>query len=209
MAVYFDPKPSAAVRTYKWHVPLEESDAIVSATVVLLSGTAAVDSYEIDGDDISFTVSGGTSGASTTFTGTVVTSLGDTIKETLYVAVLNETNLGTTGEDIASYVLRKISGIGETPDADQVADCLERITDMLAMWRSEGFNLGIPLPVATSTVFTCDDGLIPGIKANAILACADLYGAEISPVVVAQARYGLQRIKAATFDNRTASAVYY
>jgi len=209
MAAYFAPTGSSSVSTYRWVPNVAEGDSIASALVLFVSGNSSLSSYEVDGDAVSFTISDGHNGTVSQFVGTAYTANGDTIVEQLYVPCIDAVNLAATGQDIADYVLRKVNGLGETADADQVNDVLERITDMLAAWRSQGFDVGVPLPVTTTTVFVCDDAFIPGIKANAIVACADLYAAELSPVVVNQARRGEQLIKSRLLDTRTNSAVHY
>ena len=209
MAAYFEPTGSSSVSTYRWYPNVAEGDSIASALVLHVSGGSALRSYEVDGDAVSFTVADGTNGTVTQLVGTAYTANGETIVEQLYIPCIDAENLGTTGQDIADYVLRKVNGLGETADADQVNDVLERITDMLAAWRSQGFDVGIPLPVTTTTAFVCDDAFIPGIKANAIVACADLYAAELSPVVVNQARRGEQLIKSRLLDTRTNKSVAY
>lgn len=209
MAYYLAPKRSTAVTVYKWPVPLADGDSLSGGTVTFTSGAASVSGVEVDGTSLSFTITGGTNGAASVFAASATTSLGATITETLYVPCNNISNAGTTGSAVAAYVLRKVAGIGETADTAETTDVLERITDMLAMWRAEGFDLGVPLPVGTSTVFICDDAYVAAIKANAILAAADLYEYQVSPVVVEQARRGLQLIKSTLLDRREAVAGYY
>lgn len=211
MAIYLKAKAPASVVRYEWPAPLRNGDSLSTFVATLTSGTAVVDSYETDGDKGVVTVSGGAVGVVQELSFTATTSDGNTIVETAYLPILSSENaLGNTGGDIAAYILRKVAGIGDNATADEQSDCLERLSDMLATWKAQGADIGIPLPVTAATEFVCDDAFIQAIKANGILAIADLYeNYNPSPVVVEQARRGLQTIKSRLLSTDDRTAVYY
>lgn len=210
MAIYLKAKAPTAVARYEWPVPVREGDSVATFVPTVSSGTAVIDSYETEGDTGVLIVSGGAADEVTVIAITATTDEGETVIETAYLPVIASTNaLDVTGADIASYVLRKVAGIGDTATGDELSDVFERISAMLAAWNGQGANLGIPLPVDEGTLFLCDDAFIQAIKANGILAIADLYEYTPSPFVVEQARRGLQQIKASLLSTDERAAVYY
>lgn len=211
MAIYLKAKAPTAVVRYEWPVPVRDGDSLATFVPTVSSGTAVIDSYETEGDTGVLIVSGGTAGAVTVIALLATTDQGETIPDTAYLPVIASTNaLGNTGTDIASYILRKVTGNGEAPSADELNDCLERLSDMLATWRRQGADLGIPLPVTTATEFVCEDAFIQAVKANGILAVMDLYdNYNPSPIVVEQAKRGLQLIKSTLLSTDERPAVYY
>ncbi len=204
MALYLPAKPSGAVTRYVWPI-----GSIDTASVTVTSGTAAVDSYETTDEGLAFIVSGGTTGAVTIF-GATASFDGETFIETIYLPVIaNTIALSPTGQDVAAYILRKVAGVGETADAAEVTDCLERVSAMLAVWKETGADIGVVLPLTTSAVFTCNDAFIDAIKTNGILAVSDLYEFTPSPFVIEQARRGLGVIKNALLNREPLKAEYY
>lgn len=210
MAVYLTAKAPAAIYRYTWAVPVAEGDSVSSATLSMTSGTASLDTYETDGDSVVLVLSGGAAGEVAVISASATTNDGETISETIYLPIIANTNaLANTGQDIAGYVLRKVAGNGEDASADEMSDCLERLSDMLAAWKATGADIGIPLPLTTSTVFTCNDAFIAAIKANGIIAVSDLYEFQPSPFVIEQARRGLGIIKNAQLSREPLQAEYY
>jgi hypothetical protein len=211
MAIYLRVKAPSAVTRYEWAFPVRDGDGLATFVPTVSSGTAVIDSYETEGDTGVLIVSGGTAGAVTVIGLVATTNEGETLTDTAYLPVIASTNaLGNTGTDIAAYILRKVTGNGETASADELNDCLERVSDMLATWKLQGADLGIPLPVTTSTEFICEDAFIQAVKANGILAVMDLYdNYNPSAIVVEQARRGLQIIKASLLPTDERPAVYY
>lgn len=211
MALTWTAKPADAVYRLTWTVPLIDGDSIDTATLTVSSGDAAIDAYEIVDDGVVAFVSGGTAGTYTTIAAEAVTADGETIPETIYLPVISSaTALGYTGLDLAHYVLRKVVGNGETPSADELNDCLERLSDMLAAWKGQGAETGIPLPLASASLIRCDDAFIQAIKANGILRISDLYdNYNLSPVVVEEARRGLQLIKSRNLPAERGAVVFY
>jgi hypothetical protein len=204
MTVYYPAQGSSEYRRLTWNPPLKKGDSLVFFQIFHVTGTANVYDYGWDDNSAWFTIRQGTDRETAQFSAYGITANGEIIDENVFVPISALTNIGTTGEDIASFVLRKVVGLGQTPDVNMADDVLERVTDMLAYWASQGLDIGVPLPVTNSTVFGIDDAFVMAIKANAVLACVDLYGGEISPFVVEQAKRGLQLIKSRMWTLRDA-----
>lgn len=210
MALYLAAKAPEAIYRYTWAVPIAEGDSVSATTASVTDGTAVLDSYEVIDNSVVLVISGGAAGEVTTIEAEATSADGETLFETIYLPVISSANaLANTGQGIAAYILRKVSGIGESADADEVDDVLERVSDMLAAWKLAGADIGIPLPVTTATEFVCEDAYIQAIKTNGILAAADLYEYQVSPVVAEQARRGLALVKNSLLSRDTLKAEYY
>jgi hypothetical protein len=91
---------------------------------------------------------------------------------------------------------------GETPSAEQQAQAIRRLNQMMALWEGEGRNISY-IPVGTVTdVLTVPDAAILGIVNNLAIHMAPSFGATVSPEVIALATMGL-----ATIDKMTAKEV--
>lgn len=211
MAIYLTAKAPESTYRYTWAVPIAEGDSVLTAVATVSTGTAVIEAQEVADGALVMVLSGGAAGEVTVITVEADTNDGEVLTDTLYLPILTSANaLGNTGSDIASYILRKVAGIGDVATGDELNDCLERLSGMLASWKLQGADLGIALPVTSSTEFLCEDGFIQAIRANGILAIADLYeNYNPSPIVVEQARRGLQQIKASLLSTDERPAVYY
>lgn len=182
----------------RWAAPVAEGD---SAQSVVLSAVGVTATAELDGSDVVLTISTGTLGTAHIDV-TVTTSAGSILVERLYIPVVANTS-GVTVQDVVSFALRKVTGSGETPDADQAADALERLADMLEEWRVTGADVGAPRPLALSTTIYSPRSHISAIKHNLIVRLSDLYGSEITPSVATAAVRGLQLVKMASLAPKT------
>lgn len=196
MASFWHPKPSTATHSYEWRPELSEG-VNLTVTAATMTGATLV-SRKTNGNVVTFVVSGGTAGQTASLSITATTSDGQTLSELIYLPIIGPGVLAETVQDIVSFALRKITGIGEDPSADQASDALERLQDMLDTWRITGADVGAPSPLALTSVVYCPDGYLRAIKNNLILQLADLYSYEVSPVVVQNARNGLYMIKHAS-----------
>lgn len=177
----------------RWAVPVTSGDHAASVSLVASGVTA---SATLDVNEVVFTLSGGTTGATASIVVTVGTDLGNTIVETLYVPVVASGGSAITVNDIVSFALRKVTGIGEAPNAEQAAEALEKLTDMLEEWRVTGADVGAPRPLETSTVIYSPHAYISAIKNNLIVRLSDIYGPElVTPSVASAAVRGVQLIK--------------
>lgn len=202
------PKAPTEVVERRWSVPVDDDDGL--ASFARSASGVTIDSYSVDGDDAVLTLSAGSADATATVTLTATTSRGRVLVETFYLPILATTNdFSYTGNDICSFALRKVVGIGASADSAELTDALERLSDMLARWRGEGADLGVVLPVLGPTVFYVSDRFASAIKNNLILELADLYEFEPSPRVVMNAARGMQHIKSTLLPKEREPAVFY
>lgn len=102
-----------------------------------------------------------------------------------------------TGAQVISDALLAINVIraGQTPSAEQQAQGIRRLNQMMAMWEVEGNNLGyIPIGTVTQTL-TVPDAAILGIVNNLAILWAPFFGATASAEVVALAERGMDAIE--------------
>lgn len=177
MALTLSAKGPSDVIRRTWEPGLAEGDGIASFT--LTPTGCAIASSKIDGDAVVFFVSGGTAGSVATIAARAVTDDGETLTETFYVPVYGPsiTN-GETARDYVSFAMRKITGVGEDPEGDELEDGLEQLAGMLAMWRIDGLDLGVPLPLTASTVLSIPDEFTMAVKYNLRVLLHSTYGAE-------------------------------
>lgn len=184
--------PSEVVQR-RWLVPVDSDDGASSVSAVATGVTK--DSATLEGDEVVLTLSAGTAATTGSIAVTVTTSRGRTLIETLYIPIVAPGSTATTVRDLVNFALRKVAGISETPDEDQAEDARERLQDMLELWRQAGADVGATRPLTLSTVIYCPESFLAAIKNNLIIEVADLYNAEVSPVVVRNATTGLAHIK--------------
>lgn len=89
----------------------------------------------------------------------------------------------------------------QTPSAEQQAQAIRRLNQMMAMWEAEGRNLGY-IPVGTVTdIMTVPDGAIMGIYSSLAILLAPSYGASIPPELVLINAGGMAAIDKITAKN--------
>lgn len=196
MATYFfESKTANDSKTYTFAPDLPDGDDIASFATVASGVTVAV-SEEIDGNSIQYRLSGGTAGQTGSLTVTVTTTGGDTLEYTIYIPIIaSPAQIADTARSYIEFALRKISGIGETPDADELDDALERLNAMVARWRAGGADIGAPFPLTASSVIYCPDWAVTGLRYGLMMECADLYSYQPTPMEYELARRGVQMIK--------------
>lgn len=207
MAIHLRAKTSAEVVERRWLAPVDSDDG--ASSVSAFASGVTVDSAALEGDTVVLVLSAGTTGETASITITVTTSQGRALIDTLYIPIIVSTASAMTARDIVTFALRKVVGIGETPDAEMAADGLERLADMLDTWRVSGADVGAPSPLLLGSVINCPPGFVSAIKSNLILRIADLYNLEVSPMVERDAMRGLQHIKTVNLSDDRKSAVYY
>lgn len=208
MALHLPPKAPSDVREYRWKP--KEGDCPSGSTVTVSTGTATV-ADDLEGEYVLITVTGGAAGV-TQILAASATVGEETITETIYIPVLATAKaLAITGQDIISDVLDLVVGLDDTPTASETALALKKLSDMLASWAEQGANMGVPLPITTSTVFLCPDGEIEAIKSNLYLRVMPRFqrGWMPTPEETMAARRGLQQIKSARLPEERAPSVYY
>lgn len=209
MAAILAQKAPTEVVERRWTVPVDDDDKPGSAS--LSASGITVDADSIEDDELVLTLSGGTNGQTGSIVATITTQRGRTLVETLYIPVAVSTSSAATVQDICTFALRKVVGAGETPAAENMADAVERLGDMLEYWRGVGADVGAPRPLESSTVIYAPQSFLSAIKNNLILQVADLYGENFNPgpVVVQNARSGLAHIKQANLSNTRSGPDYY
>lgn len=110
-----------------------------------------------------------------------------------------------TARDICAFALRKIVGIGEDPDADQLADALERLNDMLAEWRIDGLDVGLTDDLVASDEVSLTDGYLSAVKFNLRVRVAENYNAELTATEINAAERGRMLVANTllSFDDQT------
>ena len=196
MALYLKAKAPTSVFRYSWEPDLIDGESLATATLTVSTGAAAIDSYAIEQNTVQFFLSGGTDGETTIITATATTDDGETFAETIYIPINVKTQaFGYTARDICNMALRKITGIGATPTADELDDALERLSDMIAGWAEEGADFGLDVPILANDTMYVPDWAIGAIKANLTAKIADFYGQQLDRSTLMDAQRGLQRIK--------------
>lgn len=203
-------KPAASALSYDWAPTLACDDSIASVALSVITGTATISSYDHDSQAVTMLLTGGTAGETSILSASVVTQRGETITETIYLPVTESTNrLGNTARDVCAFALRKVAGLDDEAEAPEVSDALERLNDMLAVWKKQGADIGVALPLVADTLLLVPDEFIQPIKANLLLDVYDMYGEQPTQRQAMNARTGLQLIKASLLpDDRPAAAFY-
>lgn len=208
MAQTWAAKAPTEIVEREWAVPVDEGDSVASFSASISGAT--LDASERDGDTITLTISSGSNGATAIASLSATTTNGLVLVETFYLPIRAAANaLGYTVNDICAFALRKVVGADATPTATEQSDARERLTDMLVSWAGQGADLGVKLPCEAADILYVSDAFASAIKANLTVAVADLYGSELSPVIVADARRGLQQIKSALLPDHREGADYY
>lgn len=208
MAQTWPAKAPTEIVERRWTVPVDDDDGL--ASFARSASGVTIDAYEVQGDDAVLTLSAGAADATATVTLTATTSRGRVLVETFYLPILATANdFAYTGQDICDFALRKVMGAGNTAEASELDDALERLSDMLARWKGEGADLGVVLPVLGATVLYVSDTFASAIKNNLILEIADLYDYEPSARVIDNARRGMQHIKTKLLPKEREPAAYY
>lgn len=193
MSTFLEAKTPAEVVERRWSVPVGDdsaSSASVSASVV------TVGSYSLEGDELVLKISGGSAGNAGVITATITTSQGQALIETLYIPVVNSpSQIANTARDYVHFALRKVIGIGEEADADELADGLLRLSAIIAEWRESGADIGAPFPLTANSIIYCPDYAVNALRYNLLLDCASIYEYEPSAREIEHARRGLQLVK--------------
>lgn len=213
MARSWEPKGPNETVERRWGVDLDIDDSISAVSAVGSGVTIADTAY--DATDAIITLSGGTEETTASVTVTVTTNDGETFVETFLIVISAPAQqFSYTARDIIYFAMRKITGNGEDPDADEADDALERLNDMLAMWRIEGIDLGVPVLALGSTI-TVPDAYISAIKFNLRVSCHSHYGEDVSAYDAEMAESGKRVVINNLFDlkdvelPRTLSGPYY
>lgn len=161
MARNWEAKGAAEAVERRWRVPLRFGEAISSVSVSA-TGVTATASHEYE--EAIADITGGTAGTTGTVTLTVVTTE-QTLIETFYIPVRVATVLRTTTvRDVVSFALMKVTGDGEDPSADQEATGISILSELLALYRLTGVDLGISGALTASDTLSIPDDLLAALK---------------------------------------------
>lgn len=209
MAITLASKAPSGVMRYSWTPPVLPGDSIESASLAITDGTIVIDSYGIDGETVSFFVSGGVEGETATIEASAVTSQGETLPETLYLPVRTRAKaLGNTVASVVSYALRPIVGLGNVATADEQDDARETLDDILTAWAEQGADLQVKLPTDPADVLYVPDYAISAMKAALRVRIAGLYGKPVDVEDFRAAQRGLQIIKQALVSDARENEYY-
>lgn len=210
MAQLWEPKAPTEIVERRWTVPVDDDDGLASFARSL-SGVTLV-SYEVQGNDAVVTLSAGSAGATAIVTLTATTSRGRVHVETFYLPIIAATNgLAYTGTDLASDILELVTGAGVAPPVDESNLVLRKASEMFAAWAVQGADLGVPLPVTTSSILYIEDAFMEGVKANLLLRVMTKFkeGWMPTPDEREAARRGLQAIKVARLSKDRGLEKFY
>ncbi len=103
----------------------------------------------------------------------------------------------TTARDIVKGALKSIGVTAgdEEPSAEDMADGLTSLNDMIASWAMKGIHTGAPI-LAENDPFPFEDGHVAGVKAMLAEYVADDYGKTVPPNIAKRAVRGWQAIYA-------------
>jgi hypothetical protein len=207
MAINWTPKAPGSVYRYTWTPPLADGDSVVSYSIGVAD--AVIDYDALEADQIVLYVSGGTAGTTATFTLQALTADGETLTETGYLPIISSDATGMTVRDTVSFALRKIYGLGADAPAEASDDAVERLSDMLLLWRRTGADVGATFPLEAATVIYCKPEYQSAIKNNLAVQVADHYNRVLTPSVVQSAVRGLQFIKQDRLPDERTGADYF
>jgi hypothetical protein len=198
MAQTWPAKAPTEIVERRWTVPLAEGDSISGVTTSATGVTVTSDDHQLDEAIVS--LSAGTAGTEASVTVTVTTSDGNTHVETFFVAIRATTEaFANTVRDVASFALRKILGLSETADADQLDDAVELFNGMIATWRINGMDVGIAGVLTASDTVDVPDEFIQPIKYCLRKLCHSTYDAPLNPVDAMMAEQGERLISNTLF----------
>jgi len=199
MAITWGAKPASAVLRYRWRPALLDDDTLSSATLSVSSGTATILESAVEDDELAAFISGGTEGTTVSFTGYAISTAGEELYETIYLPIVASTATGPTARDVINFALRKITGLGVDPGADQEADALECLNDMLRQWKAQGLDVGATFPLVAGTELSIPDEHLAAIKHGLRVMCHNFYGADLSPMDLQFADSAYRAALAVTF----------
>jgi hypothetical protein len=106
-----------------------------------------------------------------------------------------------TALDIVTRALRslRVLASGDTPSADEAADGLTALNDMLFAWRIDGIDLGHVALASSDTLDVPDDHLFT-IRLSLAERLAGEYGAALSPDDLRAAELGRAALRAQYFS---------
>lgn len=210
MAITLPAKAPGELLDYAWVVPVNPEDNVSSFTATVTTGTVTIADSEIVDGSIALAFSGGADGETALITLTATSEGSLTYNETLYLPVEARTNRkADTARDVCNFALRRIVGLGVEPDADEMADALERLNDMLLHWRDIGADAGANLPLELNDVLYVPDQYLRAIKNALLVETAEFYGDTPSVIAQRAAQSGLALIRSNNLTDPRPATEYF
>lgn len=176
MALLWEAKTAAETVERLW-----DAGSVIESASATATGATVV-STEHDLSEVIVTLSGGTNGTAVEVVVTAVTERGETLVQTFIMPVRSDAQaFTTTARDVVNFALRRIVGVRRSASSTEAADALERLNDMLAMWRIDGLDVGLSLPLTLGTELVMPDEFLQAIKYNLAVAVHEQYSSEAIP----------------------------
>jgi hypothetical protein len=189
MAAVLDAKAPGETVGRLWRVEGVESVSTTATGITVVSATR-------QDDGVLFVLSGGTAAQTGTITATVVKPDGITLIETFYVPVIDSpAQTADTAREYINFALRPIVGFGESADAEEFADGLEKLSALIAEMRACGADIGAPYPLTADSVIYCPDWSVSGLRYGLRVQVMPDFGSEPTAMDYERARRGMQLAK--------------
>lgn len=190
--------------SHRWEPQLDYLENIITATAAVDSGTVTV-TREIENFrgniGVTLFIAGGAAGETARISVDATTSEGRTLTGVFSIGVLSEAPiLGQTASDICSFALRKVVGNGNAPTADELSDALERLNDLIAMWRIQSLDIGISKVLVASDVLAIPDAYVLALKYCLRRDLHEFYGVPLSVMDMQQAEQAQAAVLAKTIQ---------
>lgn len=201
MAHSFEAKTPAAVVRYEWVPDVGVSDIVLSASFVVVGGSAQIDEYGVRFGVPFFRLSGGADQETTKIEATALTQDSQTLSQIIYIPIRTSERLLTqTARDVCSFALRKIVGNGVAANATEMDDALERLNAMIAIWRIQEIDVGVVKELSADDTIAIPDAFITALKFCLRRDLHDFYGVPLSALDVQQARDAQAAVRAKTMS---------
>lgn len=191
MAQHWAAKAPTEIVERRWTVPLADGDGISSVSASASGVT--VDSTDSALDEAILVLSAGSAAAVGSVTITVVTIDGHTHVETFYIPIRATTVQAVTARDVCSFALRKVTGIGNDPEASELDDALELLQGVFAR-----HGIG-PIPVTANDELNVPDDLVLPVKFVLRRLAHSTYEAALTQTDAEMAEWGERYLTNAVF----------
>lgn len=190
--------------SHRWEPELDYLESIQSVSAGVDSGTVTVTTERENyrgNDGVTLFIAGGAAGETARISVEGVTSEGRTLIGVFSIGVLAEAPLlGETARDVCYFALRKVAGNGSTPTADELSDAMERLNNLIAMWRIQSLDIGIAKKLEDDDALNIPDAFVMALKFCLRRDLHDFYGVPLSVLDVQQAEQAQAAVLAQTIQ---------
>lgn len=193
----------------RWEPPLDYYEHILTASATVDSGTVTVtvqNEFYRGNPSVEVLISGGAAEETARISVDITTSEDRSLTGVFFIGVVSEAPVLTeTARDVCNFALRKVVGNGETAQAEELDDALERLNAMIAMWRIQSLDIGITKEMEAGDTLAIPDAYITALKFCLRRDLHEFYGVPLSALDVEQAREAQAAVLAKTiyFDDMT------